>query len=229
MAPDLPTWVAVQRALPIRPPIPPPMSVTQKLLAAAAAVAFLAPAARAQTTLTFETTGASAFSFLPAGYGGFTWTNVLLLPSGYGGAVSGSWAAYTHCCASGAVEVTRATPFRLVGAWLTDYSEASGDRIVGYLGATEVFDRVMAFDGGAPRYNDFSSTGAVDRLVWKNADGSTENVGNTLLDDLTFADDLAFAAPAVTATPEPASVALMATGLAGLAAVARRRRVAARG
>lgn len=192
------------------------------------AIALLVPSAsRAQNVvLNFENTSAGVWGQIGT-YGGFNFSNILLLPPSYGANTSGQLAAYTHCCASGFVEIDRLTPFTFVGANFRELYLNSSQRIVGYLGGTEVFDQAINQIDTGSIFNDFSSFGFVDRLVFTDADGGTSNIGNTFFDDFTYSNTntvISTDTIGITATPEPSTTVLLASGLFGMAGVVRVRR-----
>lgn len=197
------------------------------------AIALLVPAAsRAQNVvLNFDNTGLDYWSQV-GNYGGFSFNNILLLPPGNNANTSGQSAAYTHCCATGFVEVLRQTPFTFVGANFRELYLNSTQRIVGYLGGTVVFDQAINQIDTGSIFNDFSAFGFVDRLLFTDANGGTSNIGNTFFDDFTYSNtntrgtDTVGATDTIgiTATPEPSTTVLLASGLFGMAGVVRVRR-----
>ncbi len=195
----------------------------RRLLAALslAALALVPTAAHAQT-LGFDNlacgSGAAVGTYQTFSFNGFLCydaTVVNAFPNNLANGVKSFNNVIYNRSGSGAT-ITRANPFTFTSAWVTaaraNYAETY--RFTGrHNGVTVGFVDVLT--GNLPQFVTFNFVG-IDSVLFTNISNPSSNAG-LLMDDVTFNG-------AVTTTPEPASIALLATGFAGLLAVGRRRR-----
>lgn len=199
----------------------------QRRLTALAAALFLAAppaAARAQpTTLDFERVGLSASGFNSQPFTenrNFQFENWGVLGSGaaFGTGVnasSGSNFLYAFALAGASYIYRSDVGFHLYGASLSfrafdENTDPADLTIRAYRGADEVFTRTLSLTNSAQRFRfDIRN---VDEVAFET--GALDGTRSAVLavDDITIA-----------AVPEPATVALVASGLAVLVGVARRR------
>lgn len=177
---------------------------------------------------TFDDLG-NAETPVPAGYAvpGLVWSNWYNINAAadVGRGADGCIVSGTNCAFNGfgsTASVTSATPFTFnTGYFMGWYNSFVGGfggpvslTVNGYLGATLLGTRTVDLDPAAAQPYVFDYAG-VDRVDFITNGGQ----GGTWY----LADDLAFNA-AVTVTPEPASVVLLASGLVGVFGIVRRRR-----
>ena len=178
---------------------------------------------RAQT-YGFDTLACGSGAGLGA-YQGFTWSGFLCydatLPNPF--PVTSNLAASVvslknviHNRGGSGSYIGRATAFNFSIAWVTSVRNSYPEtyRFTGWLGASQV-GFVDILTGNTKQLASFNFTN-VDKVVLTNISNPGANAG-LLMDDVTFD------AP-TSSVPEPASVLLMASGLAGGGLVARRRR-----
>jgi len=192
--------------------------------------------ANAQTTIDFD--DLTGRGFVPTFYHGLTfsgglgassWVGYTLFP---GSVHSGEVAAWSNT--NTWLEFSRATAFDFFSAWLTMSADLELNSVFGnvltvrgYRGGAEVFTRALRPDHTAARLEAFNFL-AVDRVRFESLggffpDGRFVTGGNLMLDDIVVGGE--GLDPNV--VPEPISMTLLGTGLAGIAAVRRRKRRAA--
>jgi hypothetical protein len=209
--------------------------MSQKLRSSVVALLLLAtPVVVRAQVLTFEgLTGAN----VPEGYGGFSWLDVGGLASSWGLAadfagggtnvsrpVSGVQNTFSNGGSS--MQVSLDGTFDLVTAYMSAVNGFCGipgspitQVVHGFLGATELFTKTIGLSCTTMEQETFDFVG-VDHVIF---DQIVEGKTNVLVDDFQVANvDPRFVGP--TAAPEPASIALVATGLIGIGGIARRRR-----
>ena len=186
-----------------------------------AALAAVPTAARAQT-LGFDNlncgSGAGVGVYQTFSFNGFLCLDVTTVgfrPNNLNNGVKSFNNVIFNRAGSGAT-ITRLNPFTFNSAWVTgavlNYPETY--RFTGrYNGTTVGFVDVLT--GNSPQFVTFSFVG-IDTVLFTNISNPNANAG-VIMDDLTFG-------ASVTTAPEPASLALLSTGLLGIVAVGRRRR-----
>lgn len=160
----------------------------------------------------------------PYGYAGMTWSGssglfswvVASAGSGLDRPSSGTQNAWSNGGAMLTMQSLNA--FNFFSVYMSGINGACSNTpngvtqtVRGFLGATELYSQTVSLNCSKMTQYVFNYSG-VDKIQWEFAQPS---VVNLLVDDI--------AIEAVTATPEPASIALIATGLVALIPVARRR------
>lgn len=199
------------------------MHTALRSTALAAALALSAASARAQT-FTFEGLGDGVD--VPSGYAGLTWSNFTIMdpasfftPSGFqNGVVSPANTAYNPF--GDPASFGSATPFALQSAYFTAvWNDGLTLRVVGSLAGATVFSQSHVLSTTGPLFIDFGGV-SVDAVLLEPSGGTP--AGYAVDGTLFSMDDLTIVAAAT--VPEPGTIALVLTGLAGVGAVSARRR-----
>ncbi|MEN8141519.1 MAG: PEP-CTERM sorting domain-containing protein [Thermodesulfobacteriota bacterium] len=195
--------------------------------------------------LTFDdiTTGPGG-TFIADGYGGFNWGSMNFIDpiawgfstSGYeNGTVSGDYVAYSSP-ASGYFATVSNTLFDFSGAYLTGaWNDGLNIEVTGYLAGSQTGQRTVVVNSDGPTWFDFNFSG-IDSLSFRsyggtNAGAFADNRGEHFaMDNFTYYE--AFSEPEsytdpepyTDPVPEPATMLLFGSGLAGLAGARRRRK-----
>jgi hypothetical protein len=197
------------------------MKIVRTVLLAALLAGVAAVPANA-AVLTFDDIAADSIGYIPDGYGGFDWTNMAYIQgsavyptSGYeNGAVSGTYVAFND---SEFIASAAATSFNFYSAYLTAaWRNGLSIEVQGFLGATMLYNQTVVVNPNSPTLFNFNYFG-IDRLQLRGIGGTYAGFG---WDGTHFAMDNFDAA----GVPEPMSLLLLGSGLAGLAVRRRRSR-----
>lgn len=180
--------------------------------------------ASAQTTFDFDNVG-TTFSYVGATYSPFVFggtAQVVQDGGGYGVlgcATSGQYCLYNG---NGSQNVTLARSdagtFTLGSGYFTSWFGSTNGTVVGMLGGSQVFSQSFSLGSAASLVSFGNQTVDQVQFYAQNASGAA---GYFLADDITV--NAPVSGPPTTTTPEPASIALFATGALALG-IARRRR-----
>lgn len=171
----------------------------------------------AQTTIDFDDLSGDSPGVIPDGYFGLQWNNFLWMNSSnmvYEGAIVSPYNV--------AVNTGEASSFSSAGTFTfndvyvtTLWSPYTSIQVYGYLGATRVYSEALTFSDLSPLHAIFNWTG-INRVEFTDVGELPPPIA---IDNLTLSDRAN-----MVVTPEPGSILLLATGLLGLALVARRQR-----
>jgi len=163
------------------------------------------------------------------GYSGFNWSNFyvtdgLAAATTHGGPGYNNGAITRPCVAlngfGAASEITSSTAFTFNGGYFTAaYQDGLSVMISGFSGTTQVFSQMLSLNTGGPLLWNVNWTG-VDRVRFESGDGQPGS--QFVFDNFRFNNTPDPSIPTV--TPEPASLLLLGTGLAGVVARRGRRR-----
>jgi hypothetical protein len=209
------------------------MITLKHLLGAALVLVSLSPARAgadpiATRVLTFDTLAGS--TSVPDGYGGLSWDNFNVIRPDANPQLAGT--GYEHGLVSlpnvafnafgSPAQVLSGSAFDFFGAFLTGaWNDGLGVTIEGYRGSALRYTSTVSIDTTRPTFVDLNYLG-VDSLTFTSFGGT--NAGFNGAGTQFAMDDFTYRAGAPAVTPEPASVVLVATALAGLAAKRARRR-----
>jgi hypothetical protein len=159
------------------------------------------------------------------GYAGFNWDNFYVADgpntaTAQGGPGYANGTVTQRCIALngfGASSMISASPFTFNGGYFTAaFNNGLVVNITGRNGATVLFSQMLTLSTAAPQ---------LLNVAWDNLTSVTFASGDGLPGSQFVFDNFRFNNTAdPTITPEPASMTLLATGLFGIAAVARRRK-----
>ena len=199
------------------------MHTVLRTAALVAALALSAGSARAQT-ITFEGLGDGVD--VPNGYAGLTWSNFTIMepasfstPSGFQNSVispvSTAYNPFGDPASFGS-----ATPFALTSGYFTAvWNDGLTLRVVGSLAGATVFSQSYLLNTSGPLFVDFGGV-SVDDVSFEASGGVS--AGYSVEGTLFSMDDLTIVAAAT--VPEPGTIALVLTGLVGVAGVSVQRR-----
>lgn len=201
----------------------------KKALLTLALLALPVMALPAQTTLTFDDIGCG-FCLIPNGYGGLNWNNFGVVNSttyapnsGYqAGTTSGQYVAFNGSGVPASM-TQGSDPFAFnSGQFTSAWNDNLNLDVTGYVGGVPTYFASYTLSATAPTLLTFNwaNVSEVDFI----ASGGTQHSGYVGSGTEFALDDLTINSSAV---PEPASTALLGTGLIGLYGVIRRRRESA--
>lgn len=207
------------------------MSRSAALFLTCALILGAALPAAAQQTLGFDDLACFAPTPIANGYAGLSWSNFgcfdpsILTSPGGGGGVPGTISPpnIAFNLDGNPASFGAATPFTLNRAYLTSVWHDDLDlTVTGLLGGSTIFTKSLVLSATAPTLVQFGWAG-VDEVLFVSS-GGTLHPGYEPNDGTQFAmDDLVINGP-LTSAPEPVSLLLVGSGLAGLGVIGRRRR-----
>jgi len=176
------------------------------------------------STLTFEGLSSNpCCDLIPSGYGGLNWSNMGVIngftyaggTSGYrNGLISGSYVAFNESGGQGdALDITATGTFDFDSTYLTAaWNDGLSIQVRGYNNGVLLYDNTLVVDTAASTLFTFDYLG-IDDLRFNSFGGVNHGYPGAgtqfAMDNFTFNER--------TSVPEPCSLLLLCTGLAGLA------------
>ncbi|HEY4547223.1 MAG TPA: PEP-CTERM sorting domain-containing protein [Pedomonas sp.] len=197
------------------------------LSVAAIAASVLTAAPASAVILGFDDISTDYEAVVPNGYGGFNWSNFLLVHkdlfpgSGYDhGTVSGDFTAVNGWSNPASITVDSGT-FSFESAWFTGAWDVMTLTIEGFTDHDNVADFTASFEWGTDMPYHFEAG-------WNGLQRLTISATTIASDVPTWVaiDDLEINLDQTTEVPEPLTIGLLGMGLLGVAGARRRRRTA---
>lgn len=198
----------------------------RRLLTLALTATLCSPAIASAQTITFDDLPSSCASLIPNGYQGFNWANFWYLSgtsclpgSGYAnGTVSGN-VAFNAFSDPASMLMASGTPFTFNSVFMTAaWNDGVSVTVEGLMNSTVLFASTVTVSSHAATLFNFDWTG-INSVRFSSSGGVNQGYGgegsHIAFDNLTVNQSV---------VPEPASMLLIGTGLAGVAAARRRRK-----